>query len=55
VGAVYLLKSLIPLMAITLGLQAIAELLRNLLLLMGVALPTGGPANGPTSGEGSDQ
>lgn len=39
VGAVYLLKSLIPLMAITLSLQAIAELLRNLLLLMGVTPP----------------
>ena len=51
VGAVYLLKSLIPLMAITLGLQAIAELLRNVLLLMGAALPTGEP----TSGEESDQ
>lgn len=34
VGAVYLLKALIPLMAISLSLQAFAELLRNLLLLM---------------------
>lgn len=34
VGAVYLLKALIPLMAVSLSLQAGAELLRNLLLLM---------------------
>lgn len=40
-GAVYLLKSLIPLMAITLSLQACAELLRNLLLLMGVTSKAG--------------
>ena len=44
-GAVYLLKSLIPLMAITLSLQAFAELLRNLLLLMGVNTA---PADGET-------
>jgi TRAP-type mannitol/chloroaromatic compound transport system permease small subunit len=36
VGAVYLLKALIPLMAVSLGLQACAELIRNLLLLMGI-------------------
>jgi TRAP-type mannitol/chloroaromatic compound transport system permease small subunit len=40
VGAVYLLKALIPLMAITLVLQACAELLRNLLLLMGITPAT---------------
>lgn len=36
VGMVYLLKSLIPLAAVCLSLQALAELLRNLLVLMGV-------------------
>lgn len=36
VGAIYLLKALIPLMAVSLGLQACAELVRNLLLLMGM-------------------
>jgi TRAP-type mannitol/chloroaromatic compound transport system permease small subunit len=35
IAAVFLLKSLIPLLAITLGLQGIAELLRNLLVLAG--------------------
>ena len=34
IPAVYLLKSLIPLMALTLALQAIADLLRSLLILM---------------------
>jgi TRAP-type mannitol/chloroaromatic compound transport system permease small subunit len=34
VGMVYLLKTLIPLAAMSLTLQAIAELLRNLLILM---------------------
>src|SRR5690606_9877262 len=40
-GAVYLLKSPVPRMAITLSLQACAELLRNLLLLMGVTSGAG--------------
>ncbi|MFQ3201693.1 MAG: TRAP-type mannitol/chloroaromatic compound transport system permease small subunit, partial [Zhongshania sp.] len=31
---VYLLKSLLPLMAINLGLQGIAELLRNVMILI---------------------
>lgn len=35
-GGVYFLKMLLPLMAGTLGLQAIADLLRNLLVLMNV-------------------
>jgi len=35
IPAVFLLKSLIPMMALALVLQAIAEVLRNLLLLMG--------------------
>ncbi len=33
-GGVYLLKSLLPFMAVSVSLQAIAELLRNLLVLM---------------------
>jgi TRAP-type mannitol/chloroaromatic compound transport system permease small subunit len=33
IPAVFLLKSLIPAMAVTLGLQALAEILRNLLVL----------------------
>lgn len=37
IGGVYLLKSLLPLMAVSVSLQAIAELLRNLLVLMNVA------------------
>ena len=41
IGGVYLLKSLLPLMALSVSLQAIAELLRSLLLLMNVT-----PANG---------
>jgi len=41
IGGVYLLKSLLPLMALSVSLQAIAELLRSLLVLMNVA-----PANG---------
>lgn len=40
VGMVYLLKSLIPLAALSLALQAIAELLRNLLVLMGIGADT---------------
>lgn len=35
-GGVYLLKTLLPVMAVSVGLQAIAELLRNLLVLMNV-------------------
>ncbi|WP_062062857.1 TRAP transporter small permease subunit [Cellvibrio sp. OA-2007] len=35
-GGVYLLKSLLPLMALSVSLQAIAELLRSLLLLMNI-------------------
>lgn len=41
IGGVYLLKSLLPLMALSVSLQAIAELLRSLLVLMNVT-----PANG---------
>lgn len=36
IGGVYLLKSLLPLMALSLSLQALAELLRSLLVLMNV-------------------
>lgn len=36
IGMVYLLKGLIPFAAVTLSLQAVAELLRNLLILMGL-------------------
>jgi TRAP-type mannitol/chloroaromatic compound transport system permease small subunit len=36
VGMVYLLKGLIPLAAVTLSVQALAEILRNLLILMGI-------------------
>ena len=36
VGMVYLLKALIPLAATSLCIQAVAELLRNLLVLMGL-------------------
>lgn len=35
-GGVYLLKSLLPLMAVSVSVQAIAELLRSLLVLMNV-------------------
>lgn len=42
---VYLLKSLIPLLAVTLLLQAVAEVLRNLLRLMGYSAPAGAPAD----------
>jgi len=35
-GGVYILKTLLPLMALSVSLQAIAELLRSLLLLMNV-------------------
>src|SRR5690606_2981453 len=38
-AGVYLLKSLIPLMASSLTLQALAELVRNLMLLMGLTDP----------------
>ncbi len=40
---VYLLKSLIPLLAVSLLLQALAEVLRNLLQLMGYAAPSRSP------------
>lgn len=36
-GGVYLLKSLLPLMAVSVSLQALAEMLRNLLVLMNIA------------------
>lgn len=36
IGGVYLLKSLLPLMALSVSLQAIAELLRSLLVLMNI-------------------
>ena len=36
-GGVYLLKSLLPLMAVSVSLQALAELLRSLLVLMNIA------------------
>ncbi len=36
IGGVYLLKSLLPIMALSVSLQAIAELLRSLLVLMNV-------------------
>ncbi len=35
-GGVYLLKSLLPLMALSVSLQAIAEMLRSLLVLMNI-------------------
>lgn len=35
-GGVYLLKTLLPVMAVSLSLQALTELIRNLLLLMNV-------------------
>jgi TRAP-type mannitol/chloroaromatic compound transport system permease small subunit len=34
---VYLLKTLLPIMAVSVSLQAIAELLRGLLVLMNIA------------------
>lgn len=37
IGVVYLLKSLLPLAALSLALQALVELLRNLLVLMGIS------------------
>lgn len=36
IGGVYLLKTLLPIMAVSVSLQAIAELLRSLLVLMNV-------------------
>jgi TRAP-type mannitol/chloroaromatic compound transport system permease small subunit len=39
IGGVYLLKTLLPVMAVSVSLQAIAELLRNLLILMDIASP----------------
>ena len=42
---VYLLKSLIPLLAVTLLLQAVAEVLRNLLRLMGYPAPGSAPTD----------
>lgn len=44
IGGVYLLKTLLPVMALSVSLQAIAELLRNLAVLMNLA---------PSSGEQS--
>lgn len=44
IGGVYLLKTLLPVMALSVSLQAIAELLRNLLVLMNLA-----PAKGEQS------
>jgi TRAP-type mannitol/chloroaromatic compound transport system permease small subunit len=38
-SAIYLLKTLIPLTAVSLSLQALAEILRNGLVLMGLAQP----------------
>jgi len=43
--AVYWLKSLLLVFAVTLGLQALAELLRNLLRLMGFSAPSGSMGN----------
>lgn len=43
---VYLLKTLIPLLALSLLLQAVAEVLRNLLRLMGYTAPAGSPEEG---------
>ncbi len=37
IGGVYLLKTLLPVMALSVSLQAIAELLRNLFVLMNIA------------------
>jgi len=42
---VYLLKSLIPLLAVTLVLQAVAEVLRNLLRLMGYPASDSAPTD----------
>lgn len=36
IGGVYILKTLLPVMAVSVSLQAIAELLRNLLVLMNI-------------------
>lgn len=36
IGSVYVLKTLLPVMAVSVSLQAIAELLRNLLVLMNI-------------------
>lgn len=41
IGGVYLLKSVLPLMAVSVSLQAIAELLRSLLILMNVTSENG--------------
>ncbi len=46
IPAVFLLKSLIPALAVTLALQGIAELLRSALVLCGEAMPTGDDAHG---------
>ncbi len=43
---VYLLKSLLPLMALSLSLQILAEVLRNLLVLMNVIAPNEQAAEG---------
>lgn len=45
IGGVYLLKSLLPLMALSVSLQAIAELLRSLLVLMNMTPADEVPAN----------
>lgn len=37
IGGVYLLKTLLPIMALSVSLQALAELLRSLLVLMNIA------------------
>lgn len=37
IGGVYLLKTLLPIMAVSVSLQALAELLRSLLVLMNIA------------------
>jgi len=51
--AVYWLKSLLLVFAVTLGLQALAELLRNLLRLMGFNAPPG--SNNETGGKSGEQ
>ncbi len=47
--AVYLLKSLIPLMGVLLIIQGIAEFLRNLLVIIGINPANGTPATGTKS------
>jgi len=51
-GAVYWLKSLLLVFSVSLALQALAELLRNLLRLMGLSAPPGsGQETGHSTGE----